>query len=885
MGYVPASGPGSNGILLVGEAAGETEADWGKPFVGAAGFYLDRVLRRAGLNRDTYRVHNVLSCRPPNNYLANAPYEAEAIASCGHFLNTTINQMKPKVIVPLGDIALQRMTGYKGITRYRGRVIMHPNGAWIVPTYHPSFLLPRKGQAKTSKFVGAVIRDLRYASQIAKEGFAYKHRAYTLDPTADEFAMWANEFFAALERDPDLYLSFDIETPMKLKKKDEDEFEDDEEETDEEEEVKEGEEPSIHEPILRISFSYRVGTAVSVPFQGPWLDTIRKLLACSAGKVVWNGARFDVPVLEANGYHVGGVIFDFMWGWHLLQSDLPKGLEYVSSFFTDILPWKHESESQPAWYNAVDADAALENAIGITRELKALNQWDIFLRHIVQLDPLLYQVGRQGVHIEIAAQNALKEKLEREQHERITRGQESIPWEVFPRKRYKGRPQPVLTDFDVHGETWTRVEHRRYEPVEVAGKAKFCTACRRPAPNKSEHQKGKGNPCKGASLELLDAVNVEYDEVLDFNPNSVKDLTEYAAHFGHPLGVNHKTKRPTMDKRHVEKLAAKHEKKHPIYRIALDLRAVKKTLGTYVVGFKPDEHGKIYTTLGHHPSTLRLSSRAKNLQNVSHRGSALYAEDVRRTIIPSPGKVFVEADSSAIEAVLTGYFMGSQWFIELARKSIHAYLTCFELGWEFNPENVDRVKLEHKNAYDRNKQVVYLSLYGGTPGMMAMTYPQFFSNVRKAEEAQKRLFEACPGLAQWQTDTRMFAHKQGYLINPWNYRHYFYHVYSKDREGNITLGDDAKRCVAYLPQSAAAAFMKDNVIILAGTKFWPMPANGLVHDSYCLEVEQSMVDEAVEVLAETLTRPVPELGDLRIGCEIKVGYNWADMKMIRKVSP
>lgn len=856
-GYVPAHGSGRNKILLVGEAPGEDEARTGLPFVGAAGFYLDRVLRRAGLDRAAFRVHNALSCRPPNNWLVGAPWEVDALQHCSHFLDDTIRAAKPTVIMALGNTALQRLTGKTGINRYRGRVLQgQQDGTWIVPTYHPSYLLPRKGQANTSRFVGAVIRDFKLAERIVNQGFARKLRTYIEDPTPSEFHMWVN---ACLTAKPP-YLSFDIETPMKLKTTDEDDLSEGGDD-DVADDAKDSAPITTQEPILRISFSYVVGQAISIAWQGPYIADIRRLLESTLNKVVWNGSRFDVPVLAAQGFPVGGTVFDYMWGWHVLQSDLPKGLEYVASFYTDVLPWKHEADARPAWYNATDADVALEIAEGVERDLRAAGQWDIFLRHVVALDPLLHRIGREGVHIDRARQDALKTYLQTEQERLIHEAQTLVPDDVRATKRYARRPDR---------------EGGRWRAVGIAGVVKYCLACGEACPNKSLHQHGKANPCKGAKTEARSAPIEVWDELLDFNPNSVKDLSAYATFVRHPLGVNQKTKRPSMDKQHVAKLAKKYGGKHPIYGLALELRSIKKTLGTYVIGFAPDAAGKIYTTYAYHPSTGRLSSRAVNLQNVSHKAAIPYASDVRRTIIPPPGMLFVEADSSAIEAVLSGYFMGSDDFIALARKSIHAFLTCYELGWDFIPENVDRVKRLHAGAYARNKQVVYLTLYGGGPAMMAGAYPEFFPSIQAAEIAQLRLFEACPALAKWQNDTRMIAHKNGYLVNPWNYRHWFYHVYQKTQDGTVA-GTDANRCVAFLPQSSAGAFMKDNVAILAKTKFFPLPANGLVHDSYCLNVWPKDVDEAVAVLKSTLTRPIPELGGLTIGCEIKVGPNWDEM--------
>src|SRR4026208_908870 len=109
--FVPADGRMTADVLIVGEAPGEEEARKGKPFVGTSGKLLDMLLKRSGLSREQFAVHNVLSCRPPKNELRGASYERAAIAHCGPNLDETITKLKPKVIIALGNTALERLTG------------------------------------------------------------------------------------------------------------------------------------------------------------------------------------------------------------------------------------------------------------------------------------------------------------------------------------------------------------------------------------------------------------------------------------------------------------------------------------------------------------------------------------------------------------------------------------------------------------------------------------------------------------------------------------------------------------------------------------------------------------------------------------------------------
>jgi DNA polymerase I-like protein with 3'-5' exonuclease and polymerase domains len=175
----------------------------------------------------------------------------------------------------------------------------------------------------------------------------------------------------------------------------------------------------------------------------------------------------------------------------------------------------------------------------------------------------------------------------------------------------------------------------------------------------------------------------------------------------------------------------------------------------------------------------------------------------------------------------------------------------------------------------------------GTPRLIAQIYPRSFPTEADAAKLQKTYLESCPGLAEWQHRVCEIAHRQAFLRNAWGYRHFFWEVFTWNaRKQAIVYGNDAKRAVSFLPQSSAAAFMKDTLRLLGASRWRQhLGANCSVHDSVCLMVDEKDVDLAVEELAAVMTRAVPELDGLRIGCEVKVGENWADMSSVKVVIP
>ena len=129
-------------LMFIGEGPGADEDASGRPFVGAAGQLLDKMIAAMHLERQDVYIANILKCRPPGN---RAPGEEEA-AACIGFLQKQIELIKPEVIVLLGGTALHFLLKVDGISRWRGRWLEYENIA-VMPTFHPAFLL-RKPEAK-----------------------------------------------------------------------------------------------------------------------------------------------------------------------------------------------------------------------------------------------------------------------------------------------------------------------------------------------------------------------------------------------------------------------------------------------------------------------------------------------------------------------------------------------------------------------------------------------------------------------------------------------------------------------------------------------------------------------------------------------------------------
>lgn len=133
---VPGEGPANAEILFIGEGPGFHENEQGRPFVGAAGRFLEELLASVGLKREQVFICNVVKCRPPGNR-DPLPEEVEA---CSSYLDRQIAAINPKVIVTLGRFSMARFFPNARISALhgQGRLV---NGRMVVAMYHPAAAL------------------------------------------------------------------------------------------------------------------------------------------------------------------------------------------------------------------------------------------------------------------------------------------------------------------------------------------------------------------------------------------------------------------------------------------------------------------------------------------------------------------------------------------------------------------------------------------------------------------------------------------------------------------------------------------------------------------------------------------------------------------------
>jgi len=133
---VPGEGPEDTAIMFIGEAPGYHENRLGRPFVGAAGKFLEQLLASIGMSREDVYICNIIKCRPPKNR-DPLPNEIEA---CRPYLDRQIELTNPRLIVTLGRHSMARWFPKATISRIHGKPARF--GELIVlPFFHPAAAL------------------------------------------------------------------------------------------------------------------------------------------------------------------------------------------------------------------------------------------------------------------------------------------------------------------------------------------------------------------------------------------------------------------------------------------------------------------------------------------------------------------------------------------------------------------------------------------------------------------------------------------------------------------------------------------------------------------------------------------------------------------------
>lgn len=301
-------GNSASPFMIVGESPGSKELIQGIPFVGPSGVVLFKTLEHFGFYDQDVFMSNALQCHPGSGDKKDLSQVAEAARCCNSRLRAEIDSHPRKVILALGNAALWSLTGDYGlkISNIRGKVFHDVStGAFIVPTYHPAYIL-RGGPYRQFK------NDVGYALHLLNGG-----RERQFNPPTWEVLRSESEV-RELGR---LYSSWDISTVAS--------------------DVETGGFSFIDEEMLTIGFT-ETGKHVYI-LEDDNIRWSKHLFDSMTAQFAWHNGKFDVKFLWRNGVPNARVDHDTMlMSYALDETRGVHGLEMVSHDWLGSPNWKSE---------------------------------------------------------------------------------------------------------------------------------------------------------------------------------------------------------------------------------------------------------------------------------------------------------------------------------------------------------------------------------------------------------------------------------------------------------------------------------------------------------------------------------------------------------------
>jgi DNA polymerase len=133
---VPGEGPENSEVMFIGEGPGFHENEQGRPFVGAAGNFLNELLAEAGLKRSDVWIGNVVKCRPPGN---RDPLPEE-LSVCNEYLERQIAAINPRIIITLGRFSMGKYIPGAKISSVHGQM-RRVGERFVIAMFHPAAAL------------------------------------------------------------------------------------------------------------------------------------------------------------------------------------------------------------------------------------------------------------------------------------------------------------------------------------------------------------------------------------------------------------------------------------------------------------------------------------------------------------------------------------------------------------------------------------------------------------------------------------------------------------------------------------------------------------------------------------------------------------------------
>lgn len=374
-------GPFSPQVAVVGEAPGAEEEKAGRPFVGRSGKLLSRVLLQGGVARHECYMTNTVKVRPRKNDIKEfadlskkEPKLSDTYRTHVELLRQELAEVDTNLIIACGNIPLYALTGKKGIMKWRGSVLPSTllPGRKILPIIHPAAALRQPLYEYYMRMDMQKVEKQKHFADIRRPD-----RAIHLNPTAQQAIDYINECNELA------VVGFDIEiinhelSCFALAKKPDD--------------------------VMCIPFRRGVDDNYNPRTELRIMQALGRLLMNPNVKIVMQNAIFDSTFMFQRYGMVTNNMEDTMIAHAILYPDLPKGLDFLTSMYTEEPYYKDDGKmffgaanhNEEFWkYNARDSAVTLEVWYVLERDLARQRNMQTYRRQLALLTPLTYAATR-----------------------------------------------------------------------------------------------------------------------------------------------------------------------------------------------------------------------------------------------------------------------------------------------------------------------------------------------------------------------------------------------------------------------------------------------------------------------------------------------------------
>jgi len=391
---VKTRGPQSSDIVVITDWPDKSDLKKGIVFSGPQGHLFDKICNDAGVTGKQFFIYPIINCPmtvPKGKGTAKGL--VKFLTNSGFLDKTRLDNLKinlqltkPNVIICVGELALQILTGNSGVRRFMGS-ILRPLPHWeidtckVIPILHP-------------KDIYRLYRDFYYTSIYIKRAVKYQtHHGVFHEPLSLEIiSSYKGITTYARDNRSSPYLVTDIETYFNM--------------------------------ISCIGISLSPDTAVTIPLLDgsiPTLELAEILIYLQKlynhFPVVNQNLMFDHIHLEEAGFRLPNILGDTMLNASVLYPELPKNLGFLNSLYTEIPYFKDESEGtyrpskQLYLYCGKDCVSTYRIYNEQKKELKECGTEDFLENRVIkQYYPTYKELNTTGIQIDVKVRDALIQK-------------------------------------------------------------------------------------------------------------------------------------------------------------------------------------------------------------------------------------------------------------------------------------------------------------------------------------------------------------------------------------------------------------------------------------------------------------------------------------------